>query len=67
MVIWGGPHCISVPDRALQQADGVEGDEVVVDRINNIEAGSADLFSSKPCRSVNPPSTLLILLPIRPL
>lgn len=41
-IIWGGPHCISVPDMALQQADGVcfsEGDEVVVDLVNKMEAG----------------------------
>lgn len=41
-VIWGGPHCISVPDMALQHADGVcfsEGDEVVVELVNKIEVG----------------------------
>ncbi len=41
-VIWGGPHCISVPKFGLRYADGVcfsEGDKVVVDLVNKMEAG----------------------------
>jgi anaerobic magnesium-protoporphyrin IX monomethyl ester cyclase len=41
-IIWGGPHCISVPHMALEHADGVcfsEGDEVVVEMVNKMEAG----------------------------
>lgn len=41
-VIWGGPHCVSVPDLCLRHADGVcfsEGDEVVVDFVNRMEQG----------------------------
>jgi len=43
LVIWGGPHCISVPELGLRYADGVcfsEGDEVVVDFVNKVEAGT---------------------------
>jgi anaerobic magnesium-protoporphyrin IX monomethyl ester cyclase len=41
-IIWGGPHCISVPEMAFEHADGVcfsEGDEVVVEMVNKMEAG----------------------------
>ena len=41
-VIWGGPHCVSMPELSLKHADGVcysEGDQTVVDLINKIEAG----------------------------
>ena len=41
-VIWGGPHCVSMPELGLKYADGVcysEGDQTVVDLINKIEAG----------------------------
>ncbi|MBW2063711.1 MAG: B12-binding domain-containing radical SAM protein [Deltaproteobacteria bacterium] len=41
-VIWGGPHCISVPEICLQYADGVcfsEGDEAIVDLVNRMEQG----------------------------
>jgi radical SAM superfamily enzyme YgiQ (UPF0313 family) len=41
-VVWGGPHCISVPELSLAYADGVcfsEGDQVVVDLVNKMEAG----------------------------
>jgi radical SAM superfamily enzyme YgiQ (UPF0313 family) len=43
LVIWGGPHCISVPELGLRYADGVcfsESDEVVVDFVNKVEAGT---------------------------
>ena len=41
-VIWGGPHCISMPELSLRYADGVcfsEGDQVVVDFVNKMEEG----------------------------
>ncbi len=41
-VIWGGPHCISVPELGLRYADGVcfsEGDQAVIDLVNNMENG----------------------------
>ena len=41
-VIWGGPHCISMPELSLRYADGVcfsEGDKVVVDLVNKMEKG----------------------------
>jgi len=42
-VIWGGPHCISIPKLSLRYADAVcfsEGDRVVVDLVNKIEDGN---------------------------
>jgi len=42
-VIWGGPHCISVPELALRHADGVcfaEGDQAIVDFVNKVETGT---------------------------
>lgn len=42
-VIWGGPHCISVPELGLRHADGIcfsEGDQVIVDFVNKYEAGA---------------------------
>ena len=44
MVIWGGPHCISVPELGLHHADGVcfsEGDEAIVDFVERVEAGGS--------------------------
>ncbi len=41
-VIWGGPHCISVPEIGLRHADGIcfsEGDEAVVDLVGRMERG----------------------------
>jgi anaerobic magnesium-protoporphyrin IX monomethyl ester cyclase len=41
-VIWGGPHCVSVPELCLRYADGVcfsEGDEAVIDFVNRMEQG----------------------------
>lgn len=40
-VIWGGPHCISVPELGLRYADGIcfsEGDQVIVDFVNKMAA-----------------------------
>ncbi len=39
-VIWGGPHCISVPELSLCHADGIcfsEGDQAVIDFVNKME------------------------------
>lgn len=41
MVVWGGPHCISVPELSLRHADGVcfsEGDQAVPEFMNRLEA-----------------------------
>lgn len=41
-VIWGGPHCISVPEIGAQYADGVcfsEGDGAVVELVKRMESG----------------------------
>jgi radical SAM superfamily enzyme YgiQ (UPF0313 family) len=45
-VIWGGPHCISVPELGLRHADGIcfsEGDEAVVELVRRMEAGEDHL------------------------
>jgi len=74
-VIWGGPHCISAPELALRWADAVcfsEGDQVVVDLVNKIEAKSEYLdtpnmaFRSNGATITNrvmPPFTKLDSLP----
>lgn len=41
-VIWGGPHCIAIPELSLKYADAVcfsEGDEVVVQLVDRLKAG----------------------------
>lgn len=41
-IVWGGPHCISAPEMALEFADGVcfsEGDEVIIEFVDKIAAG----------------------------
>lgn len=41
-VVWGGPHCISVPDLSLRHADGIcfsEGDQAVVELAEKLAAG----------------------------
>jgi len=41
-VIWGGPHCISVPELGLRHADGIcfsEGDEAVIELLRRMEEG----------------------------
>jgi radical SAM superfamily enzyme YgiQ (UPF0313 family) len=41
-IIWGGPHCISVPELSLRHADGIcfsEGDQAVVEMVNNMACG----------------------------
>jgi anaerobic magnesium-protoporphyrin IX monomethyl ester cyclase len=55
-VIWGGPHCISIPEPSLRYADGVcfsEGDQVVVDLVNKIEAGNNYLDTPNMAFNVN--------------
>ena len=56
LVIWGGPHCISIPELSLAYADGVcfsEGDEVVVDFVNRLESGQNYLDTPNMGFSVN--------------
>ncbi len=39
-VIWGGPHCISVPELSLRHADGIcfsEGDKAVIDFVDKLD------------------------------
>jgi radical SAM superfamily enzyme YgiQ (UPF0313 family) len=41
-VVWGGPHCISVPQICLRHADAVcfsEGDQAVVEFVDRFESG----------------------------
>jgi radical SAM superfamily enzyme YgiQ (UPF0313 family) len=48
-VIWGGPHCISVPELGLADADGVcfaEGDEAVPDLVARLERGGNEWLST---------------------
>jgi len=55
-VIWGGPHCISAPELGLRYADGIcfsEGDQVVVDLINAMEAGTSYLETANMAFNVN--------------
>lgn len=42
LVVWGGPHCISVPELGLDHADGVcfsEGDVALLDLVERLEKG----------------------------
>ncbi len=42
-VIWGGPHCISVPELSLHHADGIcfsEGDRAIIDFVDKMENNS---------------------------
>lgn len=55
-VIWGGPHCISAPELSLRYADGVcfaEGDKVIVDLVNKMEAGTDYLNTLNMAFNVN--------------
>ena len=43
MVVWGGPHCISVPELSLRHADAVcfsEGDQAVLEFVNRLETNA---------------------------
>jgi len=56
LVIWGGPHCISVPELSLSYADGVcfsDGDEVIIDFVNRLESGKNYLETPNMGFSVN--------------
>lgn len=55
-VIWGGPHCIGAPELSLRYADGVcfaEGDQVIVDFVNNLGAGTDYLNTPNMAFNVN--------------
>ncbi len=55
-VIWGGPHCISVPELGLRYADGIcfsEGDQVIVDFVNKIASGENYLNTPNMAFKVN--------------
>ena len=42
-VVWGGPHCIAIPELSLKYADAVcfsEGDEAAVQLVNRLDAGT---------------------------
>jgi len=55
-VIWGGPHCISVPELGLRHADGIcfsEGDQVVVDFVGRLAAGTDYLNTPNMAFKVN--------------
>ncbi|MBL7178657.1 MAG: radical SAM protein [Pseudomonadota bacterium] len=55
-VIWGGPHCISVPELGLRYADGIcfsEGDQAAVDFANRLEAGTDYLHTPNMAFNVN--------------
>ncbi len=65
-VIWGGPHCISVPDLVLRYADGVcysEGDQVVVDFVNKFESGKDYLNTPNMAFNVNGTQVINDVLP----
>jgi radical SAM superfamily enzyme YgiQ (UPF0313 family) len=65
-VIWGGPHCISDPELSLRYADGVcfsEGDQVVVDLVNNMEAGTNYLQTPNMAFNVNGSQVVNNVLP----
>jgi anaerobic magnesium-protoporphyrin IX monomethyl ester cyclase len=60
-VIWGGPHCISVPELALRYADGTcfsEGDEAVPEMVRRMEAGED--YSTIPNMAFNLNGNLII-------
>lgn len=55
-VIWGGPHCISVPELGLRCADGIcfsEGDQVIVDFVNKLEVNKNYLNTPNMAFKVN--------------
>lgn len=65
-VIWGGPHCIAVPELGLRYADGIcfsEGDQVVVDFVNRLEAGTNYINTPNMAFSVNGDHILNDVLP----
>ena len=65
-VIWGGPHCISAPELGLRYADGVcfsEGDEVIVDFVNQMEAGKEYLTTPNMAFNVDGSNVINRVLP----
>jgi radical SAM superfamily enzyme YgiQ (UPF0313 family) len=65
-VIWGGPHCISVPELGLRYADGIcfsEGDQVIVDFVNKLEAGKNYLNTPNMAFKVNGSNIVNNVLP----
>ena len=65
-VIWGGPHCISVPELGLRYADGVcfsEGDQVIVDLVNKMESGIDYLSTPNMAFNVNETRIVNSVLP----
>jgi anaerobic magnesium-protoporphyrin IX monomethyl ester cyclase len=60
-VIWGGPHCISVPELVLRYADGTcfsEGDEAVPEMVRRMEAG--ENYTTTPNMAFNLNGTRII-------
>ena len=60
-VIWGGPHCISVPELSLLHADGIcfsEGDLAIIEFVNKLE-NNAD-YTDTPNMAFNIEGTLKI-------
>jgi anaerobic magnesium-protoporphyrin IX monomethyl ester cyclase len=65
-VIWGGPHCISVPEIGTQYADGVcfsEGDEAVVELVKRMESGEDYLSTPNMAFNINGSIILNKVLP----
>ncbi|MBN1102177.1 MAG: B12-binding domain-containing radical SAM protein [Deltaproteobacteria bacterium] len=65
-VIWGGPHCISVPELGLRYADGIcfsEGDEAVVELVKRLEGGGDYLRTPNMAFRLNGSSIVNDLLP----
>jgi anaerobic magnesium-protoporphyrin IX monomethyl ester cyclase len=65
-VIWGGPHCISVPDLGLRYADGIcfsEGDEAVVELVSRLEGGGEYLKTPNMAFRLNGTSIINDMLP----
>lgn len=65
-VIWGGPHCISVPELGLRYADGVcfsEGDQVIVEVVNKMEKGINYLDTPNMAFKVNGSNVVNNVLP----
>jgi anaerobic magnesium-protoporphyrin IX monomethyl ester cyclase len=65
-VIWGGPHCISVPELSLRHADGVcfsEGDEAVIELVKRMESGGDYLNTPNMAFTVNGSIVLNKVLP----
>jgi anaerobic magnesium-protoporphyrin IX monomethyl ester cyclase len=65
-VIWGGPHCISVPELGLRYADGIcysEGDEAVPEFVRRLEAGTDYQSTPNMAFNVNGSPVINAILP----